>query len=471
MAETKTWEGGALLFAGGTDFFAVGRHATLRTKKKSDKEQEDELARQEMYPNLPEPYRLKGTMDKKIKFVASGPAAAHIICIDSEGKLYAWGRNEKLQLGLGDRTQRNMPCIVPGLEGKQCVHGSCGKHHTAVVTADGASFTWGLNEMGQCGIGEVKLWIPKRGKDKPVHEVAQPTAALVSGCNKVACGAEFTMWLCDGKLCAAGNPQNGQLGDGTDHAINVKDSSIKMMHEPQGLPMPVVRIPGTVANVACGTCHTVCVTTEGACYTWGNGGYGRLGHKVQQDEFWPRQVETLTNRLAVPANAVCAAGGTATFADATSAKMLYAWGKLKVSGDSQMYPQAFMDMAGWNVRSMACGPATFAIAAEKSAVTWGAAHNNELGYGTGGKKSSANPDKVMSLEGMHTAQVAAGVGFTLFLVDAPEAELAELPVWDVEPVDPLCTVGGDPEEEAANGKAAAKRKAPAAKGGAKKARK
>jgi hypothetical protein len=124
-----------------------------------------------------------------------------------------------------------------------------------------------------------------------------------------------------------------------------------------------------------------------------------------QDEWSPRLVETLTNRLFVPENALVAAGGNASFCDATSAKTLYAWGKLKISGDGQMYPQPFMDMAGWNVRSMACGPATYAIAAEKSAVTWGAAHNNELAYGRNGKKSSANPDKVMALEGLYTHQV------------------------------------------------------------------
>jgi len=43
---------------------------------------------------------------------------------------------------------------------------------------------------------------------------------------------------------------------------------------------------------------------------------------------------------------------------------------------------------------MACGPSTFAVAAEKSVITWGAATNQELGYGEGGKKSSANPAKV-----------------------------------------------------------------------------
>lgn len=55
---------------------------------------QDEAARQEAYPNLPEPHRIKGIAGKKIKFVASGSAAAHVMCIDMEGTLMTWGRNE-----------------------------------------------------------------------------------------------------------------------------------------------------------------------------------------------------------------------------------------------------------------------------------------------------------------------------------------------------------------------------------------
>ena len=34
----------------------------------------------------------------------------------------------------------------------------------------------------------------------------------------------------------------------------------------------------------------------------GNGGYGRLGHKEQKDEFSPKQVEVLKGRMPVDAN-------------------------------------------------------------------------------------------------------------------------------------------------------------------------
>ena len=36
----------------------------------------------------------------------------------------------------------------------------------------------------------------------------------------------------------------------------------------------------------------------------GNGGYGRLGHEVQQDEFKPKQIQRLTGRTAVDPNSI-----------------------------------------------------------------------------------------------------------------------------------------------------------------------
>ena len=42
------------------------------------------------------------------------------------------------------------------------------------------------------------------------------------------------------------------------------------------------------------------------CICAGNGGYGRLGHEVQQDEFKPRQLQKLIGRTAVdPKSIVC----------------------------------------------------------------------------------------------------------------------------------------------------------------------
>ena len=65
---------------------------------------------------------------------------------------------------------------------------------------------------------------------------------------------------------------------------------------------------------------------------------------------------------------------------------LYAFGKIKTTGDNLMYPTPFMDLQGWFLRDFSAGNVTLAACAEKSAVTWGGGKYGELGYGPKGKK-------------------------------------------------------------------------------------
>ena len=200
--------------------------------------------------------------------------------------------------------------------------------------------------------------------------------------------------------------------------FNTKDSSIKIAYKPQPRPLPPAgeQFNGrTIAQVAAGTAHVLAVDSEGWLWSWGCGNYGVLGHKVQQDEMKPRRVETFSGRLLVDPNAPLAAGATSSFAVGTGPQ-LYAWGKLKVSGDSFTSPTQFTDLSGWNLRHMSCGPGTFAVAADNSCIAWGAAIAGELGQGPGGKKSSANPIKVDALEGATCLRTASGVGFNAFLL-------------------------------------------------------
>ncbi|KAL6753725.1 RCC1/BLIP-II [Haematococcus lacustris] len=456
--------GWTLLFAGGTDWAQMGRGIG---KGKKDPKSEEE--RERLYPNLVEPTRLKALAGIRVMFVAAGSSAVHCMAGDTSGRLYAWGRNEKGQLGHGDLRNRNSPTIVQGLGAKFISGGAAGKHHSLAFTKEGEAWAWGLNMQGQLGTGSVKKGASKANEDIQTL----PVKSLIERCTACSAGADFSMWISTGKLYSAGNPQYGQTGEGTDHAYNTKDSSIAMVNEPQPTPKLIPALASkTVTRVACGTNHSIAVDDAGACYTWGNGGYGRLGHKVQKDEFAPKKVETFMGRLSVPPDAVIAAGTNATFCSATvggTQQSLYCWGKMKTSGDSQMYPVICQDMQGWNVRSVACGPAHFAIAADKSAITWGHATNGELGYGPKGKKSSANAAKCQALDDMHTHQVAAGVGFTLFLVDSEAPQVERRPEFESEAPEEACEEESDPgPSKAAAGKRKAAPAEPAAKKGKKK---
>ncbi len=68
---------------------------------------------------------------------------------------------------------------------------------------------------------------------------------------------------------------------------------MKLAYAPQPVPTVVAALKSAgsrITKVACGHNHVVAVDAAGKCYTWGNGGYGRLGHKEQKDEWVPKQV-------------------------------------------------------------------------------------------------------------------------------------------------------------------------------------
>jgi len=233
-------------------------------------------------------------------------------------------------------------------------------------------------------------------------------------------------------ILTAGLPQYGQLGHGTDNEYNAKDSSVKLTYDPQPRPRVIATFSGkTVVKVACGTNHTVAVDSSGFVYTWGFGGYGRLGHREQKDEWQPRLVEIFQKHNVLPPNAIVSAG-SASSACTAGGGQLYMWGKMKNTGDDWMYPKPVMDLSGWNIRCMASGNMHHVVGADDSCISWGVAQNGELGYGPNGQKSSANPKKVDILEGMHVTSVGCGYGLSLIVVDRANIgdQLDKLEIYD-----------------------------------------
>lgn len=200
---------------------------------------------------LSTPCRLAPLVGVPIVFVAGGSAACHCIALDASGRTYTWGRNEKGQLGHGDLFTRNSPTVVtaPTLARSKVIKASLGKQHTVVVTADGQSFGFGFNKHGQLGAGFCKEEIEKL-----------PVRSLVSDATNVSCGADFTMWLTSANgssIMSAGLPQWGQLGHGTDNEYNAKDSSVKLLYEAQPRPRAIAAIAAkNITKVASGHNHT-----------------------------------------------------------------------------------------------------------------------------------------------------------------------------------------------------------------------
>ena len=75
----------------------------------------------------------------------------HTVAIESDGSLWAWGRNASGELGNGTRADRSSPVRVGA--GTDWVSVSGGGQYTAAIKSNGTLWSWGSNDFGQVGDG------------------------------------------------------------------------------------------------------------------------------------------------------------------------------------------------------------------------------------------------------------------------------------------------------------------------------
>lgn len=383
-------------------------------------------------PTLWGPNRLEFFKGKQIRSVHSGPCAAHNVVVDDEGQAYVFGRNDNGQLGNGNTKRVDVPIPIDSLGSVRVVSASLGKAHTLILTDTGTVFAMGENKMGQLGLGHQHAM------------VTTPTQIKQSGppiC-RVACGGEFSMIVdIKGNLYSFGCPEYGQTGHNSDgkYFITSTKQTFNCELTPRRVAVyieklrdgrinPVIDVE--VREVCCGPNHTVIIDHKRRVFSWGFGGYGRLGHNEQKDEMVPRQIKMLDNRNIV--QVMCGMSFGLAHSDTG---MLYFWGKNKTSGEATMYPKMSQDVQGWKVRSMGASYRSIVVAADESLVSWGPSPTyGELCYGGDGRiKSSTTAKEVKPLEGIYIHKVSCGMSHTLLIArndtEEERKKIEQLPVF------------------------------------------
>ena len=190
-----------------------------------------------------------------------------------------------------------------------------------------------------------------------------------------------------------------------------------------------------IGYIACGKNHAIAVEApkEGGSangnqqriFSWGCGGYGCLGHGVQADEYYPRQLTFFRSRIFVKNNPIggnCGAHGTIVLTEKGHG---YFAGKQRLSDDSTMRPALFDALAsnGHIVTSASAGAQSIICCTKNGVtVTWGNGPYGDLGYGAESAKSSSNPKFVPALDCCLVTRVASGYGCTLFLIKNKDKE-------------------------------------------------
>ncbi|XP_037299924.1 protein RCC2 homolog isoform X1 [Manduca sexta] len=416
LLETFCKPPGTLLIAGMVSWDMVARRDNNPTKR--------------THPNL---YTFHKFTDRRYRLIVSGCTAGHSVLVSEDGEAYTFGRNTCGQLGFGDTTTRNVPEPVPMLRGKSIIHAAVGRHHTLFVTDTGTVYACGDNKSGQCGIGNT------------TPQVVKPTRIKYNGAPivKVGCGAEFSMILdCNGILHSFGMPEYGQLGHNTDGKYFVTSTKLSFHFETvpkqvalfvqkskDGYVAPVKDV--AIVDFSCGNNHTVAIDSKKRAFSWGFGGFGRLGHAEQKDESVPRLIKYFDTVARGVRSVHC--GGTYSLA-VNDYGALFMFGQTKRTGEANMYPKPVHDLTGWNIKSVGVSNTSIVIAADDSLIAWGVSPTyGELGMGEI-NKSSAKPKEVSRMDGLNISQVTMGYSHTLLLCDDTSEEvkqkIANLPAFD-----------------------------------------
>ncbi|WP_369814309.1 RCC1 domain-containing protein, partial [Flavobacterium sp. Leaf359] len=193
----------------------------------------------------------------------AGAGSSCTFVIKSDGTLWAWGRNNYGQLGIGNTTNTPVKTQVGTASNWQSIEG--GQFHTVAIKADGTLWTWGFNSSGQLGLG---------------NTTNRTTPTQVSSSNiwsSVAAGYDHTVAITnDGTMYAWGLNDHGQLGDGS--------------RSNRSTP----RLIGTGwKSVSAGNNITIAVKTDGTLWGWGEGFL--VGDGTDADKTSPVQLGTATN--------------------------------------------------------------------------------------------------------------------------------------------------------------------------------
>jgi X-linked retinitis pigmentosa GTPase regulator len=305
----------------------------------------------------------------------------HAGFISSLGHVYTMGSNGEGRLGIDDRTvlHSSSPCLVSHLSGLNPLKIACGWGHSAVVTSNGWVYAWGVGEFGALGLGtNTSQWKPQK------VELPEGFEAI-----EVSCGSRHTGILGrNGKLAMVGCGEVGQLGT----KKREKEST------------PVLIDAENVKHISCGIFHTAYLDYNGTVYTMGGNSFGQLGTGSKKSTSTPEKLKTLEGVFITQiacghhSAAICENGE------------LYVWGTSSF-GEYLVPTKVFFEA---KVKDISIGNTFSVVALENMTLyTWGTNSNGELGLSD--YEQRKNPCSIELLKGKYIKKLSCGGSFCLVL--------------------------------------------------------
>ncbi|XP_067419213.1 RCC1 and BTB domain-containing protein 2 isoform X4 [Emydura macquarii macquarii] len=256
-----------------------------------------------------------------------------------------------------------------------CVFGSAG-NEVLYATENNEVFVLGTNCSGCLGTGDVQSTIEPRRLDT--------LCGKKIACLSYGSGPHVVVATAEGEVYTWGHNAYSQLGNGTtNHGLVPCQVSTNLVNK-------------KVTEVACGSHHSMVLTSDGEVYAWGYNNSGQVGSGSTANQPIPRRVTgCLQNKIAV--NIAC--GQMCSMAVVENGEV-YVWGyngngQLGLgSSGNQPTPCRIAALQGIRVQRVACGYAhTLVLTDEGQLYAWGANSYGQLG--TGNKSNQSYPAPVI----------------------------------------------------------------------------
>jgi alpha-tubulin suppressor-like RCC1 family protein len=310
----------------------------------------------------------------------------HSLALRADKKVWAWGRNDKGQLGNGTATGiSNVPLLVSGLPPIKAI--AAGTSHSLALGVDGTVWAWGDNASGQLGDGTT------------LQRTVPVPVAIPGGAMAISAGLSHSLAVgSDGKIYAWGANGSGQIGNGTTSTRQTTPVAISL--------------PSSATAVSAGWFHSMALGSDGKVWTWGRNDRGQIGNGVASatNQLTPYEVSLTHAATAI------AAGANHSLA-LLSNHSAVAWGMNTsgqigngVAASAQPVPVS-VGLPG-TLTSIAAG-ANHSLAIDSSGRAWAWGQNGQgrLGDGTTTQRNSPVP-----VTGLNDAlALSGGAGHTLAL--------------------------------------------------------
>jgi alpha-tubulin suppressor-like RCC1 family protein len=351
--------------------------------------------------------------------IMSASHASYII--DSNGGLWAWGSNERGQIGDGTQTIlefiNEAPYVIrlddndrfsPVKIMDDVVAVSVGNFHTMAIKTDGSLWGWGLNSSGQVGNGEYDRYTAETPRTQltPVKVLEDVVAVSAGGQHTAAIKSDGSLWFW-GSGSRAIFIQSPHMSTRPTAIIgDVLPDGVIEYYETVSIPTPVKAMDDVIA-VSAGNNHIMAIKSDGSLWAWGNNRNGRLGAG--------EAIEYITPIWVMDDVAYVSAGFNYTMVIKTDGS-LWSWGSNGWGGflgdgttGERRIPAKIMD----DVAAISAGN-NHVMAIKKDGTLWGWGDNSNGQLGNG-EVSGANPTPIFIMDdviavatgGSHTMAIKA----------------------------------------------------------------